>query len=111
MNCLFCQQELHFDGYNYGERWLFKYACNSINCMVDRDFPRYLCSLDPDNNISSREYALGKFYVKVRQDYSLIYQLKSCMLMDEVWIPRALWLNSRNLERTLDTLRLCVTFS
>lgn len=79
--------------------------CFSISCMVNNDFPRYICGTDKEGNMCWQEYALGKFYVKVSDSGTRIYELVSCMLNDEVKVPYPLWLNHINSEETLDKLR------
>ena len=110
MNCLFCQQEMWTDEHKKLD-FFYRYSCNSIACMVNSDFPRYICSTDKDGAICWQEYALGNFYVKVSDNGRLIYKLISCMLDGEVKIARPLWLNPTNLDYTLDKLKLMVTFS
>lgn len=115
--CPFCQQPLYDDGVRHmsgkyeedGE--YYKYFCSSIKCMVNNDFPRYVDTMDCNGNIVEQEYALGTYYVKVGQDNSRIYRLEVCMLHDEVTIARPIWLNSTNLDQTLDKLKLLVIFS
>lgn len=89
----------------------YDYRCFSIACMVNNDFPRYICGTDFKGNICWQEYALGGFYAKVNDYGTRIYQLHSSMLVDEVKIPKPLWLNSTNSEWLLDKLKLWVTFS
>ena len=110
MNCPFCQLEMWTEERKKLD-FFYQYSCNSINCMVNNDFPRYLCGTDKDDNVCWQEYALGDFYVKVSDYGSLIYKLTSCMLEDEVKISRPLWLNPTNFDHTLDKLKLMVTFS
>lgn len=112
MNCPFCHQEMYFDGYALGRFGEYKgYSCNTITCLVNEDFPRYKCHADQSEMLAQEEYALGDFYVKVFEDYSLIYQLRACMLMDQVKIERRLFLNHINMDQTLDKLKLLVIFS
>ncbi len=102
------------DGRTYfGDKncWFENYSCNSLRCMINRDFPRYKCSTDSQGEISSRQYGIERFYVKVAGDVSYIYRLESCMLFDEIRIERALWLNSTNLDQTLDKLKMLAIFS
>jgi hypothetical protein len=105
---------MYKDGRTYfGDKncWFENYSCNSIQCLINQDFPRYKCSTDPSGEISSQEYGIGKFYVKVAGDVSRIYRLESCMLFDEVRIERGIWLNPTNFGETLDKLKLWVIFS
>lgn len=111
MNCLFCQQEMSCDKKVNDESLFYDYRCFSIQCMVNNDFPRYICGTDREGNICWQEYALGNFYAKVSDFGSHIYQLRSAMLVDEVKVSRPFWLNSTNFEQVLDKLKLCVTFS
>lgn len=104
MNCLFCQQEMWTDEDRTSDL-IIKYSCTSIKCMVNNDFPRYICGTDKENNICFQEYAIGKFYIKVNDYGTSIYELIACMLDDEVKVPQSLWLNSTNSERLLDKLR------
>jgi len=110
MNCLFCKQDM-----NVGERtkldFFYRYTCYSIECMVNNDFPRYICGTDKEGSVCWQEYALGSFYVKVSDNGCLIYRLESCMLTNEIKIARPLWLNPTNFDHTLDKLKLMVTFS
>jgi hypothetical protein len=87
------------------------FACNESSCWVDGEFPRYMGLLDENNKMISQEYALESFYAKVYPEGTCIYRMMHCMLMDEVKIPRALWLNLTNTDATLDKLKFCVTFS
>lgn len=105
---------MYKDGRTYfGDKncWFDSYSCNSICCLINQDFPRYKCSTDPKGEISSQEYGISTFYVKVADDVSHIYRMKSCMLFDEVRIERGLFLNSTNLDEMLDKLKLLVIFS
>lgn len=111
MNCPFCHQEMYFDGYalgRFGETENF--TCGTIACLVNQDWPRYKCQI-AHGLMVQQEYALGDFYVKVYDEYSLIYQVRACMLFDQVKIARQLWLNPTNFEQTLDKLKLLVIFS
>lgn len=104
MNCLFCQQKMWSE--EPGPDLLFhQNKCFSISCMVNNDFPRYICGTDKDGNVCWQEYATGRFYVKVSDSGSSIYQLVSCMLTQGVRAPEALWLNAINFETTLDKVR------
>jgi len=100
MNCLFCQQEMWVDNYQV----IKTISCNSIDCMVNNDFSRYRCGTDTLDKLCWQEYALGHLYVKVNDNGTSIYRLVSCMLVEEVKVPQALWLNPINLEATLDRL-------
>lgn len=111
MNCLFCNQEMYTDKKISGDDIFNDYRCFSITCMVNNDFPRYICGTDSSDKICWQEYALGNFYAKVSDFGTRIYKLRSSMLMDEVKIARPLWLNSTNSEWLLDKLKLWVTFS
>ena len=103
MNCPFCKLEMYFDGEK--ERDLISnYSCNNLNCMVNNDFPRYLCAVDKQHKVCWEEYALGGFYVKVTDEGSRIFQLTSCLLNKEVMVPESLWLNPINLGPSLDKL-------
>ena len=86
-------------------------SCNEESCWVEGEFPRYMELLDERGNMLSQEYALDTFYAKVYPNGTCIYRMMSCMLMDEVKIQRALWLNLTNTDATLDKLKFCVTFS
>jgi hypothetical protein len=103
MNCPFCKQEMYFDGDRKSDL-LRQYSCNNLNCMVNNDFPRYLCGTDKENKLCWEEYALGGFYVKVSTEGSTIFQLTSCILNKEVMLPESLWLNPTNLGPALDRL-------
>jgi hypothetical protein len=81
-----------------------EYSCNNLNCMVNNDFPRYLCGYDTQDQLCWEEYALGGFYVKVSSEGSRVFQLSSCILNKEVILPEALWLNPINLGPALDRL-------
>ncbi len=72
--------------------------------MVNNDFPRYRCGTDKEDELCWQEYALGGFYVKVSSEGSRIFQLSSCILLQEVMIPQPLWLNPANLSADLDRL-------
>lgn len=80
------------------------HSCNNLNCMVNNDFPRYICGLDKQDGLCWEEYALGSFYVKVSSEGSRIYRLNSCILLKEVKLPEPLWLNTANLRYSLDRL-------
>jgi len=111
MNCLFCQQEMHKEPKVPIDDLFYDYRCFSIACMVNNDFPRYICGTDSGGKICWQEYALGGFYAKVSDMGTSIYGLRSAMLVDEVRIDRPLWINSTNLDWTLDKLKLLITFS
>lgn len=102
MNCPFCEQEMYFDGAK--AELLHRYSCNNLNCMVNRDFPRYICVTDKENKLCSEEYALGGFYVKVSSYGTRIFMLRSCVLGKEIAVPESLWLNPMNLGPSLDRL-------
>ncbi len=104
MNCLFCHQEMWSEDKKSCDL-ILKYSCTSISCMVNNDFPRYMCGTDSEGKMCWQEYALGKFYVKVNDYGTSIYKLIACMLDDEVKVPQSLWLNPINSEQTLDRLR------
>ena len=118
MNCPFCKQELNFGGFiQSGDIRINTYACWNGSCWP-HDFPRYKCSyrcsiLEGQENLSTEEYSIDDFYVKVdgRNNSTKISKLVSAILFDEVTVPRALWLNPINLEATLDKLKFCVMFS
>ena len=75
-----------------------------IECMVNNDFPRYVCGTDTLNKLCWEEYALGHLYIKVNDNGTIIYKLISCMLVEEVKIPQALWFNPINSDADLDKL-------
>lgn len=104
MNCLFCNQKMWSE--EPGPDLLFhQNKCFSIRCMVNNDFPRYICLTDRDGNICSQEYAAGHIYIKVSDTGSRIYRLVSCMLTEDIEVPEPLWINPINLEATLDKVR------
>lgn len=112
MNCPFCHQEMYFDGYVLGLNGECEsYACHSISCLINQDFPRYKCQVNKANKIVREEYGLGTFYVRVYEEDSLVYQLKACMLFGELKIARQLFLNRTNLDQTLDKLKMLAIFS
>lgn len=94
---------MYFDGDRKSDL-LHQYSCNNLNCMVNNDFPRYLCATDKDDKLCWEEYALGGFYVKVSSQGSRIFELTSCVLNKEVVLPESLWLNPINLGSALDKL-------
>lgn len=104
MNCLFCKQEMWTE--ESGPDLLFyQNKCFSIACMVNNDFPRYICGTDREGNICWQEYASGRFYVKVSDTGTRIYRLLSYLLEDGVETSETLWLNPTNFEATLDKVR------
>lgn len=112
MNCPFCLQVMYFDGYVLGDAGECEsYSCNSIACLVNTEFPRYKCVIDTDKVMVQEEYCIQDIYVKVYEDYSLVYHLVSCSLRDQLQIQRRLFLNPTNIRQTLDKLRMLVMFS
>jgi len=111
MNCLFCNQEMWNDESTKQPMLFIHNSCNSLTCMVNMDFPRYICGTDKDGNVCYQEYAIGDFYVKVSDVGSRIYKLISCMLEDEIKIERPMWIDATNLDWTLDKLKLWAIFS
>lgn len=117
--CLFCEDKMRESGANISgnasglikNNCQFYYTCTNTGCFVNADFPRYKVSVDGYGTPFEQEYAVDDIYVKVFPDQSLIYYLQGCMLLDEVRVPRAFWLNPTNICRTLDRLRLLITFS
>jgi hypothetical protein len=83
----------------------YQNKCFSIKCMVNNDFPRYICGTDKDDNICWQEYAAGQFYVKVSDEGTRVYRLISCMLTEDIKVPEALWLNPTNFDATLDKVQ------
>lgn len=115
MNCPFCNKPLWQTGRQFVEDGnnINYYACWNKECLADKDFPGYKCSQSQENILDTEEYAIASFYVKVdaKSNTSKIYKLVSCVLLDEIQIPRALWLNPKNFDETLDKLKFCVIFS
>lgn len=118
-DCIFCEDIMRdigsnissVDGVPIKDRCLFYYSCINESCMVNNDFRRYRVNLDGYGNMVYQEYSMDNLYVKVFPKVTLIYRLEACFLHDEVRVPRALWLNHRNIPETLDKLRLMITFS
>ena len=112
MNCPFCKQEMYFNGHVLGDNGeCEEYACHSIPCLVNTEYPRYKCQIDEGKKIVGEEYMLGTFYVEVYEDTTLIQRLQSGMLFDQVKIHRPIFLNPTNSDQTLDKLKLLVIFS
>lgn len=112
MNCPFCHQEMYFDGYVLDERGECEsYACNSIPCLVNTEFPRYKCVLTKSSELVQEEYCIEDIYVRAYHGFALIYHLVSCALQDQILIQRPLFLNRTNIRQTLDKLRMLVMFS
>jgi hypothetical protein len=112
MNCPFCERPLAMSILYGNKTFNWKtFRCSEVSCWVNEEFPRYLGTINGDGNFETQEYALGPYYVKVYPTGSCIYKMISCMLMDEVKVPRALWLNVTNTDATLDKLKMCVIFS
>ena len=88
-----------------------KYYCNSLKCMIDADFPRYLCSYSVDNCLIYQEYYIDNFYVKVNEDNTSIYRLEGCILFDGITLQRSIWLDKLNKIAVLDKLKLMITLS
>lgn len=116
MNCPFCTRPLIGSDYLYGatsdpDHKIRIFSCQEHSCWVFGEFPRYLSAVNGDR-MTHQEYALdNKFYVKVFENYSLIYQMVSFMLVGEIKIPRAIWLNMTNIPATLDKIKTIITFS
>jgi hypothetical protein len=83
----------------------YQNKCFSINCMVNNDFPRYICVTDRAGSVCWQEYAAGHFYAKVSDTGTKIYKLVSCMLTEDIHVPETLWLNPINFEATLDRVQ------
>lgn len=112
MNCPFCHQKMWFDGYVLGEHGECEsFACNSIPCLVNTEFPRYKCVVNKASKLVQEEYCIEDIYVKAYEDYTLIYKLMSCALQDQIQIQRTLFLNRTNIQQTLDKLKMMVIFS
>ena len=126
MKCPFCDCEMKH-GFMCGGGISNHYMCDNTSCWVNGEFSRYIAQTDNDDRVVQEDYALGDFYVKVfaapslilhncdatclHEDISLIYRMVSYMLVDEVKVPRALWLNPINTAATLDKLRTLIMFS
>jgi hypothetical protein len=114
--CVFCNDAMYgttigiWNGLPKNER-LSYYICSNHGCFVNCDFPRYKVAMDSNGSLIEQEYAIDDIYVKVFPEVSFIYHLEACCLLDEVRVPRALWLNSTNIEKTLDTLKLMIMLS
>lgn len=105
MNCLFCQQEMWSDKDSKQPLFFIHNSCCSIKCMVNNDFPRYICGTDKEGSVVYQEYAVDNFYVKVSDIGSRIYTLRSCVLDNEVTTPEPLWINAINLQARLDKVK------
>ncbi len=106
MKCLFCGQDMWTETQSTGPYMLFAdYRCFSIQCMINNDFPRYICLTDKDGNLCSQEYSGHNFYAKVSDQGTTIYRLRSAMLTEDVKVPEALWINPTNFEEALDKLQ------
>lgn len=91
-----------------------EFICMNDDCiLVDGKFPRYSAVIDNNGNIIRQQYALGGYYVKVyyNPDYSTVHKLTKFILIDEVKVPRALWLNKDDMNITLFTIKTIVLFS
>jgi len=90
-------------------------SCHNFECYVPGEFPRYLAVLDEQGEVVSREYAIGTYYVKVYRSESgghcSVYRLEGLLLLDEVEVERAIWLNVENTDATLTRLRTLLTFA
>lgn len=115
MKCPFCERPVKLNRYMLKADSLDKiyisFQCAEPSCWVDGEFPRYMGLFNDKGEWLSQEYALGTFYAKVYPTGTCIYRMMSCMLMDEVKIPRALWLNLTNTDATLDKIRTLIIFS
>lgn len=105
MKCLFCQQEMWSDESTKQPMLFIQHSCTSIACMVNNDFPRYICGTDKDGMVCWQEYALGDYYVKVSDQGSRIFTLTACVLNEEVKLEEPLWLDSENLDVYLDKIK------
>lgn len=114
-NCPFCKRPLKLAQYVMSQltnnTHCISFVCEDLSCRVDGEFPRYLGLISEYGDMMSQGYALGSFYVKVYPGGTCIYRLMSYMLMDEVKIPRAMWLNLTNTDATLDKIRTLIIFS
>lgn len=115
MKCPFCERPLKvtrlYGKTNDPAHMFSSFVCAEESCWIDKEFPRYMGTINDNGELGSEEYAVGKFYAKVYPTGTCIYRMMSHVLMDEVRIPRALWLNLTNTDATLDKLKFCVTFS
>lgn len=118
MICPFCK----FDLLQTGREQLDElgicdsFACRWVHCTVNNDIPRYYCMIvktDTSNRLLEEEYAIDNLYIIVDglNQTTKIYKLDSCILLDEIKINRAEWLNHKNLETTLDRLKIVIMFS
>jgi hypothetical protein len=110
--CVFCDDRMTYVSESHQLTHLY-YSCHNDSCLVNHDFSRYKIEIDTDEKLINQEYAIDKFYVRVYSEHndSLIYRMQSCMLEDEIKIPRALWLNSTNIVQTLTTIKTLIMFS
>lgn len=121
MNCPFCHIRLYcrFDNSQITKGELIQWKdlhCINESCWVDGEFPRYKCSVaikGEDGLLLSENFALDNLYVQCNSwaGTTTISKLKHCALIDEVVVPRLIWLNVKNFEATLDKLKIMVTFS
>lgn len=118
--CIFCDDHMRDTGGTISgqngqmnrELCRFYFDCINDSCLVIKDFQRYKIVVDGYGNLINQEYAItDDIYVKVFKDTSLIYHMIASMLVDEIRVPRALWLNPTNIPQTLTKLRTLITFS
>jgi len=105
MKCVLCQAELK-EGKSSGPRTYY--------CQTDKlpdNFNHYYIQLDEIGKIIYQGYVIGKYFVQVYDKYSYIFLNDDLEMKEIVAIPRPLWLNSKNIEQTLTTVKLCVMFS
>lgn len=102
MKCLFCGEDMWTEE---NSLLIKSYWCHNLFCMINNDFPRYVCVTDEAGNISAQEFATPAFYAKVNDYGTTIYRLVHCFLMQTTSIPEPLWLNPTNFESTLDKVR------
>lgn len=124
--CIFCDDTMNLYSSNVKVDWddsgldqclvkeqcQFYYVCINESCFVNNDFARYKISLDGYDNPFEQEYTIDDtIYVKVFPNTTLLYYLQGYFLMDEVRIPRAMWLNPTNISQTLTTIKTLIIFS
>ena len=116
MKCPFFKYDMFETDYYGGTSHIINgihrsFRCKNNECLYLNQVSKYIEIVDINNVILQQEYILDSFYVKVFSDHSRIYRIIKYMLIDEIRVPRALWLNIEDMNITLTTIKTFILFS
>jgi hypothetical protein len=103
--CVICQNELTKLEHT-GDK---TYCCKRPD---QNQSSHYYIQLNEAEEITYQGYVIGKYFVQAFiEGLSYIFLEDDPKMKDIATIPRALWINSTNLEQTLATVKLMVIMS